>query len=57
MEYKVTLELCGKYTMEIEACDLVKAAQKAEEIFANKPNFNDATDLTGKAVLVERIKS
>ena len=57
MKYKVTLEVYGKYELEIEAYDLGKAAQKAEEIFANKANFSDVTDLTGEAVVVERIKS
>ena len=57
MKYKVTLEIYGKYEMEIEALDPGKAATKAEEIFANKANYNDVEDLTGETIRIERIKS
>lgn len=57
MKYKVTLEITGKYEMEIDAYDLAKASAKAEEIFANKANYNDISNLIGETVCVERIKS
>ena len=57
MKYKVTLEIKGKYELELEAVDLGKAAAKAEQIFANKKDYNDIADLTGQAIRVERTLS
>lgn len=57
MKYKVTLEVKGKYELELEAVDLGKAAAKAEQIFANKKDYNDIADLAGQAIRVERTLS
>lgn len=57
MRYKVTLEVKGKYELELEAENLGKAAAKAEEIFANKKDYNDIANLMGQAIRVERTLS
>lgn len=56
MRYKVTLEVRGRYELELEAIDIGKAAEKAEQIFDNKKDYNDVADLVGETVRVERIK-
>lgn len=57
MKYKVTLEVIGRYELELEAIDIGKAAKDAEMIFDNKKDYNDIPDLIGRAIRVERTLS